>query len=174
VCGTSTCGFAVVVSTVYGCTLYARLWHNDRGSGPARPFGEVQSTGSTVDPGKHPKQKTKACFILPVGSRGGGQGQTERSNGRELGTVPRSLSSWSWLRPRLMAVAFARVTGAGFTPTPCVVVWRALFITVCIHIPLTLSMSRQPPHNVDWRRRSRGTTRRWALRWALPPDGAHK
>ena len=155
----------VVVSTVYGNKVwrtYRLRLHILRATLARRPrirsrspVRGVQSTGSTVDPGKHPKQKTKSLFFFFNSLQMCG-----RNNGRWGGDSERflaPLSSWSWSWLVATALVLSRVTGAGFTPAP---------YCMYTYIPLTPSMSRQPHDAPGWRRRSRGTTRRWALRWA--------
>ena len=87
----------VVVSTVYGNKVwrtYRLRLHILRATLARRPrirsrwpVRGVQSTGSTVDPGKHPKQKTKSLFVFLTHCKCTGE---TTGGGGGLGTVPRS------------------------------------------------------------------------------------
>jgi len=153
-------GSAVVVFTVYGnkvCCAYRlqilratfsttperRTASSDRGSGPARGFGESSNTHLQLTRGS--TRKKKGLFCCPVGN------VRARSNGvqiRKSGKVPTG--------PSLMVVAAALAAVLSRARDRCAgewARWRALLL-LCAH---ALCYQWSVSHAV--RRRSRDTTR---------------
>ena len=146
--------FAVVVSTVYGNKVWcAYRLHIPRATLARRPrirpqvplarSGKSSQEGLRLTRGSTQKKKQKLVFFLPVGRNGGCRARRKDPTGGGLGTtVPRSGAPSPPGRGRgLVATAldgcsFARVTGAGFTPTPlrgsCG--GHCLLLYVCIYI----------------------------------------
>ena len=110
---------------------------------PLARSGKSSQEGLRLTRGSTQKKKTKACFFLPIGRNGGCRARRKDPTGgdSEQRFLAPALPSPPGRGRGLVATAldgcsFARVTGAGFTPTPlrgsCG--GHCLLLYVCIYI----------------------------------------